>query len=100
VCGTDTTEGTSFSGHGRFTAQKAFTRLASDLSMKDTTGVATRQLVVDVVADHTFTDAIGSDPEGAIVARWDIVDGIWSSQVGIKIVLAPIAILTDADDPF
>ena len=100
VCGTDTTAGVSFSGTGRSTAQKAFTRLASDLSMKNTTGVATRQLVVNVVADHTFTDAIGSDPEGAIVARWDIVDGIWSSQVGIKIVLAPITILTDADDRF
>lgn len=99
VCGTDTPVDASFSGAGRSTAQKAFTRLASDLSMKDTTGVATRQLVVSVVADHTFTDAIGSDPEGAIVARWDIVDGIWSSQVGIKIVLAPITVLTDADDP-
>jgi uncharacterized membrane protein YgcG len=100
VCGTDTTAGTSIFGTGRSTAQKALTRLASDLSMKDTTGVATQQLVVNVVADHTFTDAIGSDPEGAIVARWDIVDGIWSSEVGIKIVLAPITILTDADDPF
>lgn len=100
VCGTDTTIGAFFSGTGRSTAQKAFTRLASDLSMKDTIGVATRQLVVNVVADHTFTDAIGSDPEGAIVARWDIVDGIWSSQVGIKIVLEPITILTDVDDPF
>jgi metallopeptidase family M12-like protein len=100
VCGTDTSEAGMASGSVRSTAQKAFTHLASDLSMKDTTGVATRQLVVHVVADHTFTDAIGSDPEGAIVARWDIVDGIWSSQVGIKIVLAPITILTDADDPF
>ena len=100
VCGTDTTTGAPFSGTGRSTAQKAFTRLASDLSMKDTTGVATQQLVVNVVADHTFTDAIGGDPEGAVVARWDIVDGIWSSQVGIKIVLAPVTILTDFDDPF
>lgn len=101
VCGTDTTEGTSFSGTGPADAQKAFSRLASDLSIKDiTTGVATRQLVVNVVADHTFTDAIGGDPAGALVARWDIVDGIWSSQVGIKIVLAPITILTDANDPF
>ena len=100
VCGTDTRAEAPSSGTGRSTAQKAFTRVASDLFMKDTTGVATRQLFVNVVADHTFTDAIGTDPEGAIVARWDIVDGIWSSQVGIRIVLAPIAILTDADDLF
>ncbi|HEY6923680.1 MAG TPA: M12 family metallo-peptidase [Steroidobacteraceae bacterium] len=100
VCGTDTTAAASFSGAGRSSAQNAFTRLAADLSKKDTTGIATRQLTVNVVADHTFTEAIGSDPEGAIVARWDIVDGIWSSQVGIRIVLAPITILTAIDDPF
>ncbi len=84
----------------RSSAQKEFSRLATELSTKDTTGVATRQLTVGVVADHTFTDAIGSDPEGAIVARWDIVDGIWSSQVGIKIVLGTVTILTDANDRF
>jgi hypothetical protein len=82
------------------TAEKSFKHIESELVQKDTTGVATRQLIINAVADHTFTDAIGADPEGAIVARWDIVDGIWSSQVGIKIVLAPITILTDATDPF
>jgi uncharacterized membrane protein YgcG len=94
-CGNDGNESLT-----RSTALKEFTRVATDLAMKDTTGVATRQLTVGVVADHTFTDAIGGDPEGAIVARWDIVDGIWSSQVGIKIVLAPITILTDTNDRF
>ena len=100
VCGNDETQGASISATGRSTAQKAFTRIASELATKDTTGVATRELVVDVVADHTFTDAVGSDPAGAIVARWDIVDGIWSSQVGIKVVLAPITVLTDLNDRF
>jgi hypothetical protein len=101
VCGTDIAGAAApLSGTGRTTALKAFTRVATDLSLKDTTGVATRQLVVGVVADHTFTDAIGPDPAGAIVARWDIVDGIWSSQVGIKIRLAPLTIMTDTDDRF
>jgi hypothetical protein len=99
VCGNDDTA-ESIADTGRSTAQKAFTRIASELATKDTTGVATRELVVDVVADHTFTDAVGSDPEGAIVARWDIVDGIWSSQVGIKVVLSPITVLTDINDRF
>jgi hypothetical protein len=101
-CGNDENESptSDSSGDDRTTALKEFTRIATDLSKKDTTGVATRQLTVGVVADHTFTDAVGSDPEGAIVARWDIVDGIWSSQVGIKIVLAPITIMTDTNDRF
>jgi hypothetical protein len=102
VCGNDETQGStaSIAATGRSTALKAFTRVASELATKDMTGVATRELVVDVVADHTFTDAVGTDPEGAIVARWDIVDGIWSSQVGIKVVLAPVTILTDINDRF
>jgi hypothetical protein len=105
VCGNDETQGataasSSIAATGRSTALKAFTRVASELATKDTTGVATRELIVDVVADHTFTDAVGIDPEGAIVARWDIVDGIWSSQVGIKVVLAPITVLTDINDRF
>jgi len=105
ICGNDETQGSTASTSstaetGRSTALKAFTRIASDLGTTDVTGVATRQLIVDVVADHTFTDAVGTDPEGAIVARWDIVDGIWSSQVGIKVVLAPITILTDINDRF
>ena len=102
VCGNDDLQGStaSISATGRSTALKAFTRIASDLATQDATAIATRELVVDVVADHTFTDAVGSDPEAAIVARWDIVDGIWSSQVGIKVVLAPITILTDITDHF
>jgi len=84
----------------RPTALKAFTRLATELSQKDTTQVPTRELVVNAVADHTFTDAIGPDPQGAIIARWDMVDGIWSNQVGIKIVLSPITVLSDSNDPF
>jgi hypothetical protein len=55
---------------------------------------------VSVIADHTFTDAIGPDPLGAIIARMDIVDGIWSSQVGIRITLAPVTVLSDNAELF
>jgi hypothetical protein len=101
TCGTDATESIqSSSGNGESTALDAFKELAKDLSRKDVTDMPARQLVVGVVADHTFTDAVGSDPEGAIVARMDVVDGIWSSQVGIRITLAPSTILTDDNDHF
>ncbi len=50
------------------------------------------ELTVGVVADYEFYQR-SDDPEGAIIARWDIVDGIWSEQVGVKISLAPLTVL-------
>jgi len=98
-CGTDLDE--SLTSHAsRPTALKAFTHIANDISMKDTGAATTKALVVGVVADHAFTDTVGSDPEGAIVSRMDVVDGIWYSQVGIEIILGPITVMTDTNDTF
>jgi len=98
-CGTDLDE--SLTSHAsRPTALKAFTHIASDISTKDMSAATTKALVVGVVADHEFTDNVGSDPEGAIVSRMDVVDGIWYSQVGIEIILGPITVMTDANDTF
>ena len=99
-CGTETDENLIGSTTGHTTASQAFSSIAKDISMKDTTTNATRQLVVGVVTDHAFTDNIGTDPESEIVARMNIVDGIWGTQVGIAIVLGPVTILTDATDTF
>lgn len=97
-CGTDTDESVT-SGPERPTALKAFTRIAEDLAAH-AAAIPTRRLVVGVVADHQFVDKIGADPEGAIVARMDIVDGIWSAEVGIGIALAPLTIFPRLQDPF
>ena len=100
-CATDAIDSLTSLTTEQTTGLKAFTRLATELAQKDTTTlVPTRELVVDAVADHTFTDAIGSDPQGAIIARWDMIDGIWSNQVGIKILLSTVTVLNDANDPF
>lgn len=57
------------------------------------------ELTVGVVADYEFYQTF-TDPEGAIISRWDIVDGIWSSQVGVKMSLAPLTVLKAAKEPF
>jgi hypothetical protein len=57
------------------------------------------ELTVGVIADYEFYQR-SDDPEGAIIARWDIVDGIWSEQVGVKISLAPLTVLKSAKEPF
>lgn len=102
-CGTaeDSDSVSSGSGTSKATALNAYSSISKELSLKDTsTGATTKQLIVGVVVDHEFTDSVGSDPEGAIVSRMDVVDGIWSSQVGIEIVLGPIKVMTDATDTF
>jgi len=58
------------------------------------------ELTVGVIADYEFYQKMSDDPEGAIIARWDIVDGIWSEQVGVKISLAPLTVLKSANEPF
>jgi hypothetical protein len=98
-CGTDLDESLT-SNASRPTALKAFTHIAKDISTKDTSEATTKALVVGVVADHEFADSVGADPEGEIVSRMDIVDGIWYSQVGVEIILGPITVMTDTNDTF
>jgi hypothetical protein len=99
-CGTDSDTDTSSTQSSRSTALSAYTEISKDLSMKDTSTTTTRQLVVSVVTDHQFTDTISSDPAGEITARMNVVDGIWSAQVGIHIALGTVKILTDTTDTF
>src|ERR1700733_9746716 len=54
-CGTDLDESLT-SNASRPTALKAFTHIAKELSMKDTSEATTKALVVGVVADHEFAD--------------------------------------------
>jgi len=58
---------------------------------------------VGVVGDFEFVNQFTSTsttPEDAIVTRMNIVDGIFTSQLGIKISLAPATLFRTASDPF
>jgi hypothetical protein len=81
---------------GEVTAQVLYNTVIRDLPAK---GGPTLQLSMGVVADSEFYQQYSDDPEGEIVSRINIVDGIWSSQAGVKISLAPITILK-ANEPF
>jgi hypothetical protein len=61
----------------------------------------TKQVRVGVVGDYEFVQQFSvSTPEDAIVARMNIVDGIFSTQLGIKISLAPLTLFRTSNDPF
>ncbi|HKT74380.1 MAG TPA: M12 family metallo-peptidase [Steroidobacteraceae bacterium] len=105
-CKVATVDGTAASGGSgahaeqpRETALMAYQKLVSELGTQ-AAQVPTRRLNVGIVADYEFFEAFNPDPEGAIIARMDIVDGIYSSQLGIKLSLAPLVIFTTPQEPF
>jgi hypothetical protein len=83
---------------GRITAKMLFDAIAADVASQS--GGPSLKLIVGVVADYEFFQQFSNDPEGTIISRMDIVDGIWSSQVGVKISLAPLTVIQVADEPF
>jgi hypothetical protein len=84
---------------GRTSAKAMFNAIARDLS-SPTAEFPSERLMTGVVADYEFVQEYFSDPEGEILARMDIVDGIFSTQVGVKISLAPITLIQTPDEPF
>lgn len=62
-----------------------------------------KQIEIAIVGDFEFSGATlsgGLTPDQAVVARMNVVDGIFSSQVGVKLIVSSIDIFTDAADPF
>jgi hypothetical protein len=83
------------------TALASFKALAAEL--QQAVAPPNRQIRIGVVGDFEFFQAFDGQttPEEAIVARMNVVDGIFSSQVGVKIELAPLTIFsTNASNPF
>ncbi len=102
-CETLTADGMSADGapgdeQSHPSALKVFKAIAADLDAA-AGQFPTRRLMTGVVADNEFATKF-DDPEGAIIARMDIVDGIFSTQVGVKISLAPLTIIQTAQEPF
>lgn len=90
------------------TAADAFQQLTSELHIFEAQGetaaaTAQKQIKIGVVGDFEFVNQFTtSTPEDAIVARMNIVDGIFTSQLGVKISLATPTLFrgpTDTD-PF
>jgi hypothetical protein len=84
------------------TAQQAFDDVAGELQALAAT-LPARQIEVAIVGDFEFSGlafANGLTPEAAIAARMNIVDGIYSSQVGVKVIVSDVNVFRTAGDPF
>ena len=84
------------------TAADALQQLSSELhTFKIAAATAMKQVRVGVVGDFEFVSQFTtSTPEDAIVARMNIVDGIFSAQLGVKVSLATPTLFRTASDPF
>ena len=88
---------------GGSTAQAQFDAVAGELQVAAATVPTTKQIEVAVVGDFEFSGIAfsgGLTPEQAIAARMNVVDGIFSSQVGVKIIVASVTVFRSAADPF
>jgi hypothetical protein len=84
------------------TAEQSFEQVGAQLQALAAT-LPTQQIEVAVVADFEFSNlafAGGLTPEAAIAARMNVVDGIYSSQVGVKVVVTDVTVFRSEADPF
>ncbi len=83
------------------TAASAFKNLSGELHIQAAALAPMKQVRIGVVGDFEFSNLqTGASPEDTIISRMNIVDGIFSSQVGVKISLAPSVIFATSSDPF
>lgn len=71
--------------------------LASSASARTS---AVSQIDIGVIGDFAFTNTINGDAAAAIVTRLNNVDGIFSTQIGVQIVVQENEVFTTANDPF
>jgi hypothetical protein len=84
------------------TAEQSFEQVGAQLQALAAT-LPTRQIEVAVVGDFEFSTlafAGGLMPEAAIAARMNVVDGIYSSQVGVRVVVTDVTVFRGEADPF
>ncbi|HEY8506911.1 MAG TPA: M12 family metallo-peptidase, partial [Steroidobacteraceae bacterium] len=85
------------------TALDLYESVAAEFSSIQLHDHPSRRIRVAIVADTEFAHAFesrGISAEEAIVARMNIVDGIFSRQLGVKVELAHTTVFRDGPDPF
>lgn len=87
--------------HAKGNAADLYGDLVGELgdSMAKASG-ATTQIHIGAVGDYEFFKVSGGDSTAAILTRLNNVDGIFSEQLGVRIVVEEIAVFTSAADPF
>ncbi len=73
--------------------------LLSEISGVTTPGID-RQLEISLIGDVSFQDAEPGDPIGALLARFNIVEGIYGAQLGVLVMATDVRLMPTGNDPF
>ena len=60
----------------------------------------TQQIEIALIADSDFAASQGTDPTAAMLARFNIVEGIFSEQLGLLVLATDVRVMPAANDPF
>jgi hypothetical protein len=60
----------------------------------------TRQIEISLIGDTAFQAAESPDPTASMLARLNIVEGIFSEQVGLLILATDVRLMPAGADPF
>ncbi len=58
------------------------------------------QIEIALIGDNEFVNANAADPQGAMLARLNLVDEIFSEQVGITVIATELQPISGSADPF
>ena len=82
------------------TALDQYQALVADLAVTTAEAKITQQIEIALLADSAFAASQSSDPTATMLARLNIVEGIFSEQVGLLVLATDVRVMPSAGDPF
>ena len=76
-----------------------YQEIVADLQTQISFATVTRQLEISLIGDSAL-QAVEADPTAAMLARLNIVEGIYSEQLGLLILATDVRLMPAGDDPF
>ncbi len=78
----------------------AYRGLAAELAPPMEGQAASKELTVAAIEDYEFTSALGADADARALSYLQVVDGIFSAQLGVHIAVTTIRSFTSPTEPF
>lgn len=82
------------------TALDQYHALMAEIQAGIVTPTLSRQLEISLIADAEFQAGESHDPVAAMMARFNIVEGIFSEQVGLLLQATDVRLMPATSDPF
>ncbi|HET9475051.1 MAG TPA: M12 family metallo-peptidase [Steroidobacteraceae bacterium] len=86
-------------GVAKQSALDQYRALVADLESTADANI-TQQIEIALLADSDFAASQGADPTAVMLARLNIVEGIFSEQVGLLVLATDVRVMPAASDPF